>query len=349
MSIYADQFDVLVTTTLDKVRPVLTDQISNENVLLAWLNMKARINVDGGTVIRRPLMFAFNDTVGSYSGYDLLDVTPQEGLGWVEYEWRQHAGSVTISGEEVKKNSGSAQLVNLLQAKMDQLKLSIADDFNAMLYGSGNGNGAKDFIGLMGIVSDGKQYGSSDTGAALPTGASTTDTHLGGISATTYTWWRSNLVTSPVDLTTFDGVDSLNNLYNSIRVDRSKVDLELTTQANFEAYEALAVPNIRFQSLRAADLGFETIAHKTAEVVFDPDVPTSGAWHDGLNTVAGGGAWFMLNADRLEFVQHADSWLSPTEFVRPYNQDAKTALVLSMGNLITDSRRSHGLILNTVV
>ena len=349
MSIYADQFDVLVTTTLDKVRPVLTDQISNENVLLAWLNMKARINVDGGTVIRRPLMFAFNDTVGSYSGYDLLDVTPQEGLGWVEYEWRQHAGSVTISGEEVKKNSGSAQLVNLLQAKMDQLKLSIADDFNAMLYGSGNGNGAKDFIGLMGIVSDGKQYGSSDTGAALPTGASTTDTHLGGISATTYTWWRSNLVTSPVDLTTFDGVDSLNNLYNSIRVDRSKVDLELTTQANFEAYEALAVPNIRFQSLRAADLGFETIAHKTAEVVFDPDVPTSGAWHDGLNTVAGGGAWFMLNADRLEFVQQADSWLSPTEFVRPYNQDAKTALVLSMGNLITDSRRSHGLILNTVV
>jgi len=35
MSIYSDQFDVLVTTTLDKVRPTLTDQISNENVLLA--------------------------------------------------------------------------------------------------------------------------------------------------------------------------------------------------------------------------------------------------------------------------------------------------------------------------
>jgi hypothetical protein len=349
MSIYADQFDVLVTTTLDKVRATLTDQISNENVLLAWLNMKSRITMDGGTVIRRPLLFAFNDTAGTYSGYDLIDVTPQEGLGWVEYPWRQHAGSVTISGEEVKKNSGSAALINLLQAKMDQLKLSIADDFNAMLYGSGNGNGGKDFIGLMGIVSNGKQYGSSDSGAATSTGADTTDTHLGGIDASVYTWWKSAFKTTAVDLTSYDGIDDLNNLYNTIRVNRSKVDIELTTQANFEAYEALAVPNVRFQNLKAADLGFETIAHKTAEVVFDPDTPTSGVWHDGVNTVAGGGAWFMLNSDRLEFVQHSDSWLTPTEFVRPYNQDAKTALILSMGNLITDSRRSHGLIINTTV
>jgi hypothetical protein len=352
-SIYADQFDVLVTTTLDKVRPVLRDQISNENILLAWLNMKSRVTVDGGTVIRRPLLFAFNDTVGSYSGYDLIDVTPQEGMGWAEYPWAQHAGSITISGEEVKKNAGSAQLINLLQAKMDQLKLSVADDLNAMLYGSGNGNGGKDMIGLMGIVmpatTNAKQYGSADTGVALPTGASTTDTHLAGISYATYSWWASNSVTTAVDLTTFDGIDSLNNLYNQIRVDRSKVDLELTTQSNYEAYEALAVPNVRFQSLKAADLGFETVAHKTAEVVFDPDVPASGAWHDGITTIAGGGAWFMLNSERLEFVQHADSWLTPTEFVRPYNQDAKTALILSMGNLITDSRRSHGLIINTVV
>lgn len=346
MSIYSDQFDVLVTTTLDKVRPTLTDQISNENALLAWLNMKSRITVDGGTVIRRPLLFAFNDTVGSYSGYDLIDVTPQEGLGWVEYGWAQHAGSVTISGEEVKKNSGSAQLINLLQAKMDQLKLSIADDLNAMLWARGAGNGGKDFIGLSGIVAADAQYGSSDTTVA---GDSTTDTNLGGIDAATYSWWKAEVEAGPVDLTSFDGVDSLNNMYNTLRVNRSKVDVEFTTQANFEAYEALAVPNIRFQSLKAADLGFETIAHKTAEVIFEPDVPSSGAVSDGANTFSGGGGWFFLNSDRLEFVQHSDSWLTPTEFVRPYNQDAKVALILSMGNLITDSRRSHGVIYSTTV
>ena len=306
MSIYADQFDILVTTTLDKVRPILRDQISNENALTAWLNMKSRVSVDGGTVIRRPLLTAFNDTVSTYSGYDVIDTTPQEGLGWAEFEWKQHAGSVTISGEEVKKNAGAAQLISLLQAKVDQLKLSIADDLNAMLWAASVGNGGKDFNGIPVIVKNA--------------------TSFAGIDPATYAWWKSTLSTT-VDLTTFDGVQALNNLFNTVRLNRSKVDVEFTTQAVFEAYEALAVPNIRFQSLKAADLGFETIAHKTAEVIMDLDCPAA--------------SLYMLNSDRLEFVQHADSWVTPTDFVRPANQDAKVALILSMGQLITDSRRSH--------
>jgi hypothetical protein len=338
MSIYADQFDVLVATTLDKVRPVLRDQISNENSLLAWLNMKSRITLDGGTVIRRPLLFAFNDTVSSYSGYDLIDTTPQEGLGWAEYEWKQHAGSIVISGEELKKNSGSAQLISLLQAKIDQLKLSVADDLNAMLWSDGQGNGGKDMLGLKALV-----------GNDTANGDSATDVYVGGIDPATYTWWKSTINAGPVDLTDPAGVAALNHMYNTIRVNRSKVDVEFTTQANFEAYEALAVPSIRFTNTKAADLGFEAIAHKTAEVIFEPDVPSSGNANDGANTFAGGGGWFFLNSDRLEFVQHSDCWLSMTDMQRPYNQDAKVALILSMGNLITDSRRSHGVIYNTTV
>jgi len=306
MSIYADQFDVLVTTTLDKVRPVLRDQISNENALTAYLNMKSRVTLDGGTVIRRPLLTAFNDTVSSYSGYDLIDTTPQEGLGWAEFNWKQHAGSVVISGEEVKKNRGAAQLINLLQAKVDQLKLSIADDMNAMVWAASVGNGGKDFNSIPVLVK------SSGT--------------VAGIDPNTYSWWVSP-TSAAVDLTTFDGITTLNNLFNTVRLNRSKVDVEFTTQAVFEAYEALAVPNVRFQNLKAADLGFETIAHKTAELIMDLDCPSA--------------SLYMLNSDRLEFVQHADSWVTPTDFVRPANQDAKVALILSMGELITDSRRSH--------
>jgi hypothetical protein len=312
-SIYADNFDVLITTTLDKVRPVLADQISNVNVLTAWLNMKSRITLDGGSVIRRPLLFAFNDTVGSYSGYDLIDTTPQEGMGWAEYNWKQQAGSVVISGEEVKKNSGPAQLINLLQAKVDQLKMSVADDFNAQLWASSVGNGGKDFNSIPTLVK------SSGT--------------VGNVAAATYTWWVSP-TDATVDLTDFSGVNDMNAMYNTVHVNRSKVDIEVTTQAVFQAYEGLAVPNIRFQSLKAADLGFETVAHKTAEVVFDPDCPS--------------GTLYMLNSERLEFVQHSDAWLTLSEFQRPYNQDAKVALITSMGELITDSRRSHGYLTSIV-
>jgi len=307
MSIYSDQFDVLVSTTLDKVRPKLADQITTDNALTAWLNSKSRVTLDGGSVIRRPLLFAFNDTVTTYSGYDIIDTTPQEGLGWAEYEWRQQAGSVVISGEEVRKNSGAAQLINLLQAKVDQLRISVADDMNAMLWASSVGNGGKDFNSVPVLVKD------SGT--------------IAGIDPNTYTWWKSTKA-GTIDLTTFDGVSAMVNLANTIRVNKSRADVAFASQAVYEAYQALAVPNMRFNDNGMADLGFENIAFQGVPLIFEPDVPS--------------GTIYMLNSDRLEFVQHSAAWLSLTEFQRPYNQDAKVALILSMGQLLTDSRRSHG-------
>lgn len=306
-SIFADNFDVLVTTTLDKTRPKLADQITQENALTAWLNTKSRVTLDGGSVVRRPLVFAFNDTVSTYSGYDIIDTTPQEGLGWAEYQWRQHAGSVVISGEEVRKNSGAAQLINLLQAKVDQLRFSVADDMNAMLWAASVGNGGKDFNSIPVLVKD------SGT--------------IGEINPSTYTWWKSTLKTG-IDLTTFDGIEDLSNLYNTVRLNRGRPDGAFASQAVYEAYEALAVPNIRFEGARMAELGFMTAAFKGMELMFEPDVPAA--------TI------YLLDSSRLEFVQHSAAWLSLTEFQRPYNQDAKVALILSMGQLLTDSRRSHG-------
>jgi len=306
-SIYADNFDVLITTTLDKVRPVLADQISNENVLTAWLNSKGRVTLDGGTVIRRPLLFAFNDTVSSYSGYDLIDTTPQEGMGWAEFNWKQHAGSVVISGEEVKKNSGAAQLINLLQAKVDQLKMSVADDFNAMFWASSVGNSGKDFNSIPVLVK------SSGT--------------VGNVNPSTYTWWVSTLDSS-VDMTDFAGVNDMGAMLNTIRINRGRTDIIATTQSVYQAYEALAVPSMRFANNTLSDLGFSSISYRDVPVVFDPDCPS--------------GAAYFLDSSRLELVQHSDSWLSMTEFQRPYNQDAKVALILSMGELLTDSRRAHG-------
>lgn len=314
MSIFSDQFDTLVTTTLDKSRSKLADQITQDNALTAWLNMKSRVTLDGGSVIRRPLIFAFNDTVSTYSGYDVIDTTPQEGLGWAEYDWKQHAGSVVISGEEVRKNSGSAQLINLLQAKVDQLRFSVADDMNSMLWASSVGNGGKDFNSIPVLV--------KSTGT------------VGGISPTTYTWWASTLNTT-VDLTDFEGADQLGNLVNTVRLNKSQVDVMFASQTIYEAYEALALPNMRFNDNRVADLGFNAVAFKGIPIMFEPDVPS--------------GTIYALNSDRLEFVQHSAAWLTLTEFQRPYNQDAKVALILSMGQLLTDSRRSHGYATGVVV
>lgn len=295
--------DQLVATTLDNyISNTLADNISKQIALYAFLDMKGSVVEDGGLTIREPLLYALNNTVGSYSGYDTIDVTPQDGIGYAEYQWRNLAGSVTISMDDELKNAGSSQVLKLLQAKLDQLELSFTESLNAMFFADGTGNGGKDMLGLQALV--------DNTGT------------VGGINSATETWWQST-VDSTISLAT--NIAELNTMFNSVIRGADRPDFEITTQTGFEKYENLSSPNIRFQSTQLADLGFESIAHKNAEVVFDAQCPA--------------GNWFILNSKHLKLVKHSQAWMKRLDFVRPYNQTAKTAIVVSLGNLITNNRR----------
>jgi hypothetical protein len=303
-----NQLDEIFATTFPKVKKTLADNITTEVPLLAALNAWGRVTEDGGRTIDRQVLYALNDTVGSYDGYDPIDVTPQDGFGYATYSWKQYGGSVTIDGRTEALNEGSARIIPILQAKFDQLKVSTEMAFDVMLWGDGTGNSSKDFLGIQAIV---KASGT-----------------LGGIDPTTETWWKSRNVSTDLGMTTTAVVSSLNSMLNSLKLQKSRPRVEFTTQENYEAYEALAVEKIQYTSTKLAELGFETIAHKGAEVMFDSNCPD--------------GYWYFLNPEHLEFVQHSSRWLKLLDFVRPADQDAKTALVISMGNLVTDVRRAHG-------
>lgn len=347
-----DQFNSLVTTTLDKTRSSLTDQILRKQKILAWLNSKSRVTVDGGLTIRRPLIYDYNSTIGSYSMYDLIDTTPQDGLGFAQYEWFSFAGSITIAGEEVDKNSGSAAIINLLSTKVLQLNYSFERWLNKVLWGTQtNVNGALDMISLPEIISV------NDPGGATNGPVRGASYSLGGIpSATTNSenvaYWIAQ-ETASLDLSVLDGTKTLANILNNLSVVGSKPDLVVTTQAVSEQYEFLTLDNtLRYTSTKMADLGFDSIAFKGAELVWEDELALNAAVNNqGIqgSDYTSQNPLFFINSDHLEFVQHSNTWMRRTEFQRPFNQDAKTALVLSRGQLITDCRRAHGVVLNVVV
>jgi hypothetical protein len=308
MATGTNQLDEIFATTFPKVKRELADNISVEVPLLAALSLHDKVTEDGGRTIDRQVMYALNSTPGSYDGYDPIDVSPQDGFGYATYSWKQHAGSVTIDGRSELLNGGSAQIIPLLKSKFDQLRVSIEEDLSVMLWGDGTGNASKDFLGIQAII--------KSTGT------------LGGIDPSTETWWKSRVDSTNLGMSTTAVVSSLNSMLNSLRLVKSKPKFEFTTQENYEAYEALAGPNVRFTDLRMAELGFDSVAHKGAEIMYDTNCPD--------------GYWYFINPDHLEFVQHSSRWLKLLDFVRPADQDAKTALVVSAGNLVTDCRRAHG-------
>jgi hypothetical protein len=308
MATGTNQLDEIFATTFPKVKKTLADNITAEVPLLAALNSFDKVTEDGGRTIDRQVLFALNTTPGSYDGYDPINVTPQDGFGYATYSWKQYAGSVTIDGRTELLNAGEAQIIPILQAKFDQLRVSTEMAMNTMLWGDGTGNSSKNFLGISAII--------KDSGI------------LGGIDPSTETWWKSRKNSTDLGMTTTAVVTSLNSMLNSLKLVKSKPKFEFTTQENYEAYEALAVPQVRFTDMRMAELGFDAIAHKGAEILYDTDCPD--------------GYWFFINPEHLEFVQHSARWMKLLDFVRPADQDAKTALVVSAGNLVTDCRRAHG-------
>ena len=144
-------FNSLLSTTLQNYQPTLVDNIFKDLVLLNHLNERGRVRVEeGGTQIIEPLMYAVNDTVSTYSGYDAIDLTPQEGITAAEYDWKQMAASIAISGIEEAKNRGTEAIIKLLNAKIMQAEMSLKSTLNEQLYGSAASG--SDFNGLGNIV-----------------------------------------------------------------------------------------------------------------------------------------------------------------------------------------------------
>jgi len=298
-------FDNLLTTTLANYRAQLTDNVFTARPLTFKLMEKGRIRMlNGGTKIVEPLIYGLNDTVGSYSGYDSIALTPQTGISAAEYEWKQYAASISISGIEEAKNNGEQEIINLLEAKIMQAEESLREGFNQMFFADGTGNSSKNWNGLSNLV--------DSTGT------------VGGINSSTYSFWQSYKESTATALT----LAQMSTAYNSVSVGNDHPDVLLTTQALFEKYEALLQPQLRYTDTATADAGFQNLLFKAAPVMYDEHCTA--------------GVFFFLNSKYLTLVGHSGKWFQQTEFIRPEDLDARYALIMCYGNLTVRNRAKQG-------
>ena len=306
-------FNALLSTTLQNYQPTLVDNIFKDLVLLNHLNERGRVQVEeGGTSIVEPLMYAVNNTVASYAGYDTIDLTPQDGISAAEYQWKQMAASIAISGIEEAKNRGTEAIIKLLNAKIQQSEMSLKSSLNSMLYSDGTGNGGKDFNGLGNIVG-------------------TQDNSVGGIDSTTNTWWN------PTQATNMAATLSLVNMadvYNRASKGSDVADLIVTNNSLYEKYESLLTPNVRYQDVAKANAGFQNLMFKQTPMVFDL----------ALATDASAAPMYFLNTKYLKLTGMTSHWFATTDFQNGTvaGVDARYALVMAFGELTCSNRSRQG-------
>lgn len=298
-------YDAILSTTLAKYRPTLEDNVFTDRPLVDFLKRKDKIRtIDGGTAIVEQLMHAQNSTAKSYSGYDTLDITPQEGISAAEFPWRQFAASVSISGIEEAKNAGESKIVDLLKAKIMQTEETISEVMDEMFFGDGT-TADRNWYGLGNIV-----------------GTAT----LAGINPATSgnEFWQSVVVDATSDGDSVRNDDEWTNAFYTASRGNNSPDFAITTQELFEHYESGLAPQLRFTSNAEADARFQHLLFKNIRLFFD--------------TYCDDGVTYFLNSRYLKLVGHKGTWFRNTKFKEAPDKDAKWSQILCYGNMTVSNR-----------
>lgn len=335
-------FDEIVSTTLDAYMATLMDNIHKSSPFFWELKRKGCIiPAPPGVQIIEPLMYGKNETIAGYSRYETIDVTPQEGITVARFPWTQLAGSVTIDGLSEWQNSGKAQVINLLSAKITQLEMSFIEAFNGYLFAAGKYNSSQSAKTPSGTLSHISETPDSYDVGEIDTSVETWwQNKVGDNAGTTWTWIAGSGDT-PVDPT---GPRKMKEVYhNATKKAGGSPDIIMASQYGYESYEAFMAHDRRFISVDGgADALFPTVRFGKANMYWDEQYATANCTTPGSTA-----SFMMINSKFMKMRYAPGKNFSRTPFVRPANQDAKTALVLWYGNMTNSKRCKHAVMTDT--
>lgn len=312
----------IATTTLRRRSKKLADNVSDNTALLMRVKQKGNNRpFSGGRTIVEELDYAENSTYTRYSGYQTLNIQASDVLSAAEYDIKQAAVAVTISGLEQLKNAGEEQVLDLLESRIKNAERTFMNNLSADIYSDGTADGGKQVGGLQLLVADDPTTGT-----------------VGGINRASFDFWR-NQTYDFSDESATPGSDTIqtamNQLYLSTARNRDVVDLIVADNTYFRYYwESLqAIQRVTDESMAAA--GFQNLKFMGADVVFDGgqggDLPAN--------------HMYFLNTNYIHFRPHTARNMTPLDPDRfATNQDAMVKLIGWAGNMTLSNAALQGVI-----
>ena len=309
-------YDSILTTTIEARSKVIQDNVKNNNA--AYLKMAERGNIrpfTGGHKIIEPLSYAENTNAGWYSGAEVFATGLTEELTAPEFAIKQLAVPVVITGLDEIKNSGPAGLIDLLEAKVRVAESTMENKLDTGFYADGTGSDGKELTGL---------------GAAIPATNTNTYGNING-ALTANTWWR-NRSTDAADLSAANALGLINTEFYSLTRGTDSPDLVLMDDVNFGVFEGVLQSQQRWTQSKLADLGYNSLKYKNADVVL-----TTGIGGNGPAKTA-----FFINTKYLHLRPfQGRNMVALPDAHRPFNQDITAKVLVWAGNLTCSGRKFH--------
>jgi hypothetical protein len=309
----------VAATTIENRSKSLADNVTRNNALLTRLEERGNVKpFSGGTKIIQELSFQENGNAGWYSGYDPLPVGAADVISAAEFEIKQAAVSVVMSGLEMLQNNSREQMIDLLEGRVGVAEATIQNLVAGGIYSDGTAAGGKQIVGLNAAVE------------ATAT-ASQTATY-GGISRTTWAFWRSYYVNSAAQSI----VKTMNTAWASLVRGSDRVDLIVSDANSWNKFVDKLQTLQRLTNPKMASLGFPSQDFMGADVVLD----------GGIGGFCPSDTMFFLNTKYLFYRPHRDRNMVPLSPNKRYatNQDAEIQLIGWAGNMACSGAQFQGRI-----
>lgn len=312
----------LATTTLRRRSKKLADNVSNNTALLMRVTQRGNNRpFSGGRTIVEELDYAENSTYTRYSGYQTLNISASDVLSAAEFDIKQAAVAVTISGLEQLKNAGEDQVIDLLEARIKNAERTFMNNLSNDIYSDGTADGGKQVGGLQLLVADDPSTGT-----------------VGGINRANFAFWKNQVYDFSDNSATASSTTiqtAMNQLYLTCSRNRDRPDLIVADNTYFRYYwESLqSIQRITNEDMAAA--GFQNLKFMGADVVFD----------GGQDGDAPSNHMYFLNTNYIHFRPHSARNMTPLEPDRfATNQDAMVKLIAWAGNMTLSNAALQGVI-----
>jgi hypothetical protein len=297
-------YDQISAITKRYFVPKFYDNVFDVSPLLKRIKGKSYQKIGGGTSIIVPLEYAANGSVGWYAGEETLDTADTDIGTAAEYQWKQLYVNISVKGIDELKNGGDAQVIDFVKVKVKNAEKTMEDYLGTGLYQTSTAN-AKSIIGL-------RAY------------AASTSSTVGGISQTDYSWWRPQVDSSTTTLT----IAAMRSRVQAVSINNDSCSVIATTDSLYSSFYALLQPQQRFQDEQTAKAGFSSLMFEGKPVLADAYCPAS--------------HMLFLNEEYLMFKVHKDRDMKFEPFMKPINQDVKSAKILWAGAFCSANGRQQG-------
>lgn len=306
--------DTVTSISRRYVFPYIVDEIYLSNPLFFRLYRGNRVVIQGGFQLELPVIWTKASGTGPYSGYDLLDTTPDDTVINAVWYWKQYGKTVVLDGLTEIRADHPDSVANIVRFKLAEGETWMEDRLGIGLWTDGLTN-LKELDGLKGAVDDGTVLGT-----------------YAGLSRTTYTFWKSQVDST----TTILQLPKLRTLFGQATVGGRHPTLILSQQPNYDRYWNLVQPQQRFPTGPAgtdeqlALAGFSNLLFDNCPWTVDAHVP------DNLSIYGLNESYIQMPVARRTG-DGTKYGFKLTDFQVPVNQDAMIAKLLFAGDVLVEN------------